>query len=71
MSVAKYNYVMDYIPDKELYKAVSFASKLIREGKTPSHAIRISSKYYKRDMGDIAKYVGQKGGRRKSEVYGE
>ena len=67
MSIAKYDYVMDYIDDKDLYKAVMFARKMIRDGTYPSHAIRKTSKYYKRDMGDIARYVGQCGARRANE----
>ena len=67
MGVAKYDYVMDYIEDKTLYKAVMFARQMIRDGEYPSHAIRKASKYYKRDMGDIAHYVGQCGSRRANE----
>lgn len=68
MSKAKYGYVMDYIPDKTLYKAVMFARQMIRNGKDPSHAIRYASKYYDVDMSDIAHYVGQVGGRKKAEA---
>lgn len=67
MSVPKYDYLMDYIPDRDVFKAVSFASKMIREGKTPRYAIRIASNYYHVDMSDVAHFVGQKGGRKRSE----
>ncbi len=63
MSKAKYKYVMDYIPNKEVYKAVMFARKMRREGRTTENAIRIASNYYDVDMSDVAHYMGQVGGR--------
>ena len=44
MSKAKYEYVMDYIPDKDVYKAVMFARKMRRDGRSAENAIRIASK---------------------------
>ena len=67
MAVAKYGYVVDYIPDKGLYKAVMFATKMIRNGTQPSHSIRVASQYYGKDMSDIAHYVGQRGQRKACE----
>lgn len=64
MAVPKHRYKMDFIPDKDTYKAVQFASQMIRQWKTPSIAIRIASHYYQVDMSDVAHYVGQKGGRK-------
>lgn len=37
---------MSYIADKNLYKAVMFARKMIKNGQPAIEAIRISSKYY-------------------------
>ena len=67
MSKAKYNYSMDYIPEKDLYKAVMFARKMRRDGRSAENAIRIASRYYGVDMSDIAHYMGQVGGRIKAE----
>ena len=67
MSVAKYNYVMDYIDDKTLFLAVMFARKMIREGTPAQKAIRVASRYYKKDMSDIARFVGQCGARVSNE----
>ena len=67
MSKAKFDYLMDYIPDKNLYKAVMFARQMRRDGRTAENAIRIASKYYDVDMSDVAHYMGQVGGRKKSE----
>lgn len=67
MSKAKYEYVMDYIPDKDVYKAVMFARKMRREGRNAENAIRIASRYYDVDMSDVAHYMGQVGGRKRQE----
>jgi len=64
---AKNAYLMDFIPDKEVYKAVMFARNMIRQGKAVSIAIRRASYYYDVDMSDVAHYVGQCGGRKKKE----
>lgn len=68
MAIAKHEYIMDYIPDKQLYKAVMYARTLIAEHsyRAPA-AIRKASYVYKVDMRDIAKYLGQRGGRRKGD----
>lgn len=67
MSIPKHKYIMDFIADKDLFKAVSFASSMIRKGQSPRNAIRIAALYYQVDMSDVAHYVGQKGGRKRSE----
>lgn len=67
MAKAKYNYVMDYIDDKDTYKAVMFACKMIRDGRSANNAIRIASNYYGVDMTGVAHYVGQRGSRRAHE----
>ncbi len=67
MAKAKYDYIMDYISDKDTYKAVMFAAKMMREGKDKQQAIRTASRYYDVDMTDVAHYLGQRGGRRRVE----
>ena len=69
MARAKYDYVMDYIPDKTLYRAVMFARKMMREGERPSYAIRKASRYYDVNMSDVAHYTGQVGARKRAERY--
>ena len=58
-----YDYAMDYIADKNLYKAVMWARKMRREGKPARDAIRIAARYYRVSDKDIAYYMGQVGGR--------
>lgn len=70
MSKAKYDYIMDYIPDKNLFKAVMFARKMKRDGRSAENAIRTASRYYDVDMSDVAHYMGQVGGRKMSERRG-
>lgn len=65
MAIPKHDYPMDYISDKDVYKAVQFASKMVRQGRTPQNAIWIAARYYKVDSKDVAHYMGQKGGRSK------
>ena len=67
MSKAKYDYLMDYIPDKAVYKAVMFACEMIRQGKGFWQAIRTASRYYDVDMEDVRHYVSQRGGRKMNE----
>lgn len=67
MAKAKFKYLMDYIPDKELYKAVMWARKMTREGRDASNAIRIAANYYDVDMSDVARYMAQVSARKKKE----
>lgn len=67
MSKAKYDYLMDYIIDKSVYKAVSFAASMIRKGTGKAQAIRTASRYYDVDMSEVAHYLGQRGGRKRAE----
>jgi len=64
---AKNAYLMDYIPDKSVFRAVMFARNMIRQGKEPSIAIRRASNYFDVDMTDVAHYVGQCGGRKEKK----
>lgn len=67
MSKAKHKYAMDYIEDKDVYKAVMFARKMRRDGRSAENAIRIASRYYDVDMSDVAHFMGQVGGRIRGE----
>ena len=64
---ALYDYVMDKASDKDTFRAVMYACDMIRKGKLPSNAIRIASRYYNCDMSEVAKLVGQRGGRTNAE----
>lgn len=67
MAKPRYDYIMDYIDDKETYKAVMFACKMIRQGREYNQAIRTASRYYDVDMDAVRHYVSQRGGRRQAE----
>lgn len=64
---AKYKYVMDYIDDKNTYKAVMFACKLLQNGTGFHQAIRTASYYWDADMDEVRKYVAQRAHRLNSE----
>ena len=55
----------EHIDDKDMYKAVMFASSMIRKGKPPGLAFRIAANYYHVDSDDVARLVGQRGGRKR------
>jgi hypothetical protein len=40
-----YDYLMDYIDDKQVFKAVMFARKMIREGTPPGAANKTAARY--------------------------
>ena len=54
-------HLMDYIPDKTVYKAVMFARKMIREGTKPPIANTRAAKFYGVPVKDVAHYTGQTG----------
>lgn len=66
-SRVEYEYLMDKASDKDTFKAVMFACKMIRQGMMPANAIRKASMYYDCDMSEVAKLVGQRGGRTNAE----
>lgn len=59
----KHKYVMDYIEDPVVYKAVMFACNLLKKGNSYNSAILISSNYYRVDPDDVRHYVSQRSGR--------
>lgn len=67
MAKPKYDYIMDYIADKDTYKAVMFACKMLKEGRDFNQAIRTASRWYDVDMDDVRHYVSQRGARRRAE----
>lgn len=60
----KYEHPMEYISDKDVFKAVMFACKMIRQGKHPRKAVEIASYYHNVDKEKVHHYVGQRGGRK-------
>ena len=65
MAVARHKYMMDYISDKDTYKAVMYACKLISQyGKDYHTAVRIASHHYGVDMDDVRHYMSQRAGRK-------
>lgn len=65
-------YKMDYISDKEVYKAVMYACKLMKPpyNKYYSEAIGIASRTYDVDYDMVQHYVSQRSGRKKGKNAG-
>ena len=58
----KREYLHDYIPDRQLYRAVCFARSMIRSGTHPARANWQAAKYYRVSTTDVAKHTGQVAG---------
>lgn len=54
---------MDFIQDRDVYAAVCFAIKMIREGLPVRLAIYRASTYYEVSSSEVAHFIGQRGGR--------
>lgn len=52
-------YVMDYIPNKTLFKAVMFSRDMMRRGTRPTVANYRAAQYYRVSVTDVAKFTGQ------------
>lgn len=67
-------YPMDYIKDKDLFKAVMFACDLLKQGKSYTKSIGLASSYYDVNPDDVRHFVSQRSGRKqanmKSRKYG-
>lgn len=56
-------YIMGYIKDKDVYKAVMFACSLLKKGKSYHDAVRIAASYYDADIEQVRHYMSQRSGR--------
>lgn len=52
---------MGYINDEDLFKAISFASSMIKKGTSKGLAIHKASKYYNVPTHDVASKLGKRG----------
>jgi hypothetical protein len=53
--------MMTYIEDPEVFKAVSFASSMIKKGKPKGLAIYKAASYYSVATSEVAKFLGKRG----------
>ena len=51
---------VEYIEDKDLFKAVMFAKKMINSGQPAGLAIYKAARYYGVDQSEVARLAGQK-----------
>jgi hypothetical protein len=52
---------MPYIPNRQLYLAVMFARRMMREGTPPGIANARAADYYSVSVTDVARHTGQVG----------
>lgn len=64
--MANHAYAMDYIDNKDTYKAVMFACKLLQQGKSYTSAIGIACNYYDANPEDVKHFVSQRSGRKQA-----
>ena len=60
-------HVMEFIPDKTLFKAVMFARSMMRRGTKPPLANHRAAEFYGVKTEDVAHYTGQAGARSKGK----
>lgn len=59
-------HTMDFIQDRDVYRAVMFSRKLIGDGLAPPLAHARAARYYGVPISEVAKYVGQHAARIKA-----
>ena len=64
----KHRYSMDFIDDKQTYKAVMFACDMLKNGTAYSKAVRVASDYYDVDPYEVRHYLSQKSGRKQANI---
>ena len=61
-------YSMDYINDKNTYKAVMFVCDLLKKGNSYTKAIGIACNYYGANPHDVRHFVSQRGARKQADI---
>lgn len=56
----------DFIEDKDTFKAVQFARKLIKDGMAVGLATWKAARYYEAPLDDVRKFVAQVGARKRN-----
>lgn len=66
--MANHPYSMDFISDKNTFKAVMFACKLLKKGESYTKAIGVACRYYGANPDDVRHYVSQRSGRKQANI---
>ncbi len=61
-------YIMDYIEDRNTYKAVMFACKLLKNGDSYTKAVGVACRYYDANPEDVRHYLSQRSGRKQANM---
>jgi len=60
---------MAFIKDKDVFRAVNFAAKMIKDGRSAPLSISIASKYYEVNQSEVASNIGKRGAYVKNESW--
>ena len=66
--MANHPYSMDFISDKNTFKAVMFACELLKKGESYTKAIGVACRYYGANPDDVRHYVSQRSGRKQANI---
>lgn len=66
--MANHPYSMDFISDKNTFKAVMFACDLLKKGESYTKAIGVACRYYGTNPDDVRHYVSQRSGRKQANI---
>lgn len=64
--MANHPYAMDYIDDKDTFKAVMYACNLLQKGISYNKAIGIACNTYDANPDDVRHFVSQRSGRKQA-----
>lgn len=64
--MANHPYAMDYIDDKDTFKAVMYACNLLKKGISYNKAIGIACNTYDANPDDVRHFVSQRSGRKQA-----
>ena len=59
-------YLMDYIDNKDTFKAVMYACNLLKRGTSYTKAIGVASSFYEVNPDDVRHFVSQRSGRKQA-----
>lgn len=66
--MANHPYPMDYISDRDTYKAVMFACSLLKKGESYTKAVGIACNYYDANPDDVRHFLSQRSGRKQANI---
>ena len=66
--MANHPFPMDYIDDKNTYKAVMFACDMLKKGESYTKAVGVACNYYDANPDDVRHFISQRSGRKQANI---